>query len=168
MRSKLRVILLKSVLSASLSFQQVAGVCFNGSYDNCATCYQTLANALIDTDDNRYSLSRAFFPPDTATPVVVKVTYHFKECDTSTSDATDCDRIWYWTVGTFYLYQPLEVFVYRSLFFSSPAVSQSSLELNLPNECRVNASDDFYVYLTQRVSTINLCVYRRMIHSDIM
>ena len=154
MRSMLQVILLPVVLSVSLSFQQVAGGCFNGSYDNCATCYQTLANALIDTDDNRYSLSRAFFPPDTATPVVVKVTYHFKECNISSFNATDCDRIWYWTVGTFYLYQPLEVFVHRSLFFSSPAVRQSSLELNLPDECRVNASDDLYRFLTQRVSTI--------------
>ena len=146
----LRVILLRAVLSASLSFQLIAGDCFNGSYDNCATCYQTLANALIDTDDNKYSLSRGFFPPDTSTPALIKITYHFKECDTSS--ATDCDRIWYWTMGTFYLYQPLEVFVYRSLFFSSPAVRQSSLELNLPDECRVNASDDFYMYLTQRVS----------------
>lgn len=139
----LRVILLPVVLGASLSFQLVAGDCFNGSYDNCATCYQTLANALIDTDDNKYNLSRVFFPLETAPPVVVKVTYHFKECSTSTFNATDCDRIWYWMEGTFYLYQPLEVFVYRSLFFSSPAKRQGSIELNLPYECRLNTSDEF-------------------------
>lgn len=140
------------LLSACVSFQPVLGDCFNGSYDNCATCYQTLANAMLNTDDNKYNLSRGFFPPDAAPPVVVKVTYRFKGCNVSSSKGSHCEKVWYWTQGSFYIYQPLKIFMFRSLFFSPISVRQDSLYLNLPEECSVKASDAFFILLTQRVS----------------
>lgn len=146
------VILLLAVLSACVSFQPVVGDCFNGSYDNCATCYQTLVNAMLNTDDNKYDLSRGFFPPDSTPPVVVRVKYHFKGCNVSRSNATHCDTVWYWTQGTFYIYQPLEIFMFRSLFFSPINSRQDSLDLNLPDECSVDGSQNFFKLLTQRVS----------------
>ena len=90
MQGVIGVMLLSTVLSACLSFRSVVGDCFNGSYDNCATCYQTLVNAMLNTDDNKYNLSKRFFPLDATSPVVVEVTYHFKGCNVSSSNATDC------------------------------------------------------------------------------
>ena len=75
------VLVLISVLQFSISFPAVAGDCFddplknNKSYDNCDRCYQTLVNALIDTEDNKYYLGRTFFPDDSVKPVQVNVTY---------------------------------------------------------------------------------------------
>ena len=74
------LLVLVLILQLSISFPAVAGDCynelsnkkFNYSYDNCATCYQTLANALLNTGDNKYRLSKAFFPDDAVQPVVVK------------------------------------------------------------------------------------------------
>ena len=55
-------------LQFCITFSAVAGGCYNDSetldessrYDNCDTCYETLANALIDTADNKYQLGEMF------------------------------------------------------------------------------------------------------------
>ena len=46
-----------------------------GSYENCATCYETFANALVNSGNNLYEISKAFFPIDQVAPVEVDVTY---------------------------------------------------------------------------------------------
>ena len=77
--------LLSVVLLVFISIPAVAGDCYddppnNKSYNNCATCYQTLANALINTGDNKYRLSSGFFPD---TPVQVRVEYiPMSKCET--------------------------------------------------------------------------------------
>ena len=151
----LRVLMLISVLQLCISIPAVAGDCFddkssnNKSYDNCKTCYQTLANALVDTEDNKYFLSRAFFPIDAAPPVQVEVTY------VRSSDKV-IQSTWYWLMGGFYLFQPLELFLYRSLFFSPPSLRREAITLILPDQCFDNAmtnnSKIFFRYITQRVS----------------
>ena len=148
----LLVVMLISVLQ--FSFPAVADDCFkelpnNKSYDNCETCYQTLANALVDTGDNKYFLSRAFFPTDAAPPVQVEVTY------VSSSDQK-IQATWYWLMGGFYLFQPLELFLYRSLFFSPPSLRRESVTLFLPDQCftrtTTNSTKIFFQHITQRVS----------------
>ena len=144
------LVLMLMVLQFSISFPAVAGDCFdelpnNKSYNNCATCYQTLANALVDTGDNKYFLSRAFFPIDGAPPVQVEVTY------VSSSDQK-IQSTWYWLMGGFYLFQPLELFLYRSLFFSPPSLRRESVTLILPDKCFANTI--FFQYITQRVSFV--------------
>ena len=118
----------------------------NMAYGNCATCYQTFANAIVNTGDNKYELSRMFFPVDAVPPVQVEVTYN------STS-GTSNKRVWYWLMGGFYVFQPLELFLYRSLLFSPPLGRMQSLTLKLPGQCFASSdhSHDFFEYATQRV-----------------
>ena len=146
------VLVLISVLQLCISFPAVAGDCYdephnNKSYDNCATCYQTLANALVNTGDNKYQLSDVFFPIDAVAPVQVEVTY------ISISNVTD--RKMYWLKGGFYVFQPLELIVYRSLFFSPPSWRKESITLELPDQCfdKSNKSDKYFQHVTQRVSS---------------
>ena len=158
------------VLVLQLCFPAVIGDCFddelenNRSFNNCATCYQTLANALINTGDNKYLLSETFFPIDGAPPVQVEVTYVSK-----TSNLTNAKK-WYWLMGGYYLIQPLELLLYRSLFFSTPKWRERSVTLLLPEECFHTYEDEldfnessadndkFFRILTQRVrSYCRLC-----------
>ena len=165
------VLVLISVLQFSITFPAVAGDCYddpqknNKSHDNCATCYQTLVNALIDTEDNKYHLEKTFFPDDSVRPVQVTVEYlpvsdtedvdYDVNCTANnTNCATNLDTTWYWIMGEFYVYQPLDVFVYRSLLFAPPQWRQKSVELYLPNQCFIDSGNynDFFGHLTQRVS----------------
>lgn len=157
------VLVLISVLQLCLRFPAVAGDCYddpldnNRSYDNCGTCYETLANALINTGDNKYYLGKTFFPHDGVLPVQVTVTY--KPINGTEEGDINCttdnvDTTWYWIKGEFYAYQPLDVFSYRSLFFNHPRGRQRSIDLNLPYQCLCDSDnfEEFFEYLTQRVS----------------
>jgi hypothetical protein len=149
-----------SLVCLCLWFSAVAGDCYddpqgnNKSYDNCDTCYQTLANALINTGDNKYELSRRFFPDDQAAPIEVRVEYS----PVSQSDSQSINKfarngsiIWYWLAGEFYVFQPLKLFLYRSLFFSPPFWRSQKVTLDIPENCLSVAPADFLTYLTQRL-----------------
>ena len=137
----------------------VAGDCYddppnNKSFANCGTCYETFANALVNTADNKYSLSRAFFPVHDAPPVHVEVTYE-------NFDGTESTK-WFWLTGGFYIFQPLHVFLYRSLYFSPPIYRRKSVIIILPDDCFDNTSaklEEFFEYATQRVSYIVLALW---------
>ena len=152
------------ILQFCISIPAVAGDCFdkpsnNKSYDNCATCYQTLSNALLDTEDNKYHLSKAFFPDNAVQPVEVRAVYVLDtQCNTtnycdSEQDPNDTTTsTWYWVTGEFYVYQPLQIFAYRSLFFSPPSWRQECVVLCLPEQCLSRMSqENFFKFLTQRV-----------------
>ena len=91
------------------------------------TATQTFANALVNTGDNKYKLSKLFFPIDDISPIQVEITYN------STSNATE-PRVWYWIKGGFYEFQPFQLFELRSLFLATPSW-RKSLSLVLPNNC---------------------------------
>ena len=154
------LILLSLYFIVCVKFSEVAGDCYdeppnNSSYDNCATCYQTFANALVNTADNKYRLSRAFFPVDAASPVEVEVLYESK------GDGGE-SRTFYWVMGGFYVFQPLDVFLYRSLFFSHPNFRKDVVTVFLPDECFDDESNfssagelyGFFEFATQRVSVV--------------
>jgi len=42
----------------------------------CSKCFDVLQNEVLISSKNRYNLQRAFYPPDTASPVLVSVTYY--------------------------------------------------------------------------------------------
>ena len=140
----------------------VAGDCYddppnNKSYDNCYRCYQTLANALINTGDNKYQLGRRFFPDDQAAPIEVQVKYELDDQSISAffgNDSFGKDSVlWYWLAGEFYIFQPLQLFLYRSLFFSPPPWRSQKVTLQLPYNCLMSdVPDEYFEYLTQRVS----------------
>ena len=173
------------MLQFSIIFPPAAGDCYddppnNKSYDNCATCYQTLANALMNTADNKYNLSKAFFPHDAVPPVEVRVVYKSTSqcnktnyCDKEQGPDDNTTSIWYWLVGEIYTFVPMEIFVTRSLFFSPPAWRQECVVLCLPDECLSNMSsvtfEDTFMFLTQRVCYhpfyIKIIVYHAPLHA---
>ena len=109
---------------------------------------QTFANALVNTGDNKYKLSKLFFPIDDIPPIQVEITYN------STSNATE-PRVWYWIKGGFYEFQPFKLFELRSLFLATPSW-RKSLSLVLPNNCfaennKTNSNKAFFQYATERV-----------------
>ena len=161
------------ILQFFISFPAVAGDCFdkpsnNKTYDNCASCYQTLANALLNTDDNKYQLGKAFFPVNAVPPVEVRAVYvqetEDQQCNTTSYAYMYCHSeqdpednttsTWYWLEGEMYIYQPMEIFALRSLFFSPPSWRQECVILCLPEKCLMKDSEmfnDFFKFLTQRV-----------------
>ena len=131
-----------------IAFKLPTAVCdcyTNNDFSNCATCYQTFANALVDTEDNKYNLSRAFFPVENAASVQVEVTY-------ISSNSSNTSLTCRWIKGGFYAIQPLNVFLYRSLFFSPPTWRKESVTVLLPDECFKIKNNTFFVYASQRVS----------------
>ena len=131
----------------SSSLPRVLADCSSENFDNCASCYQTVANAIVNTADNKYEISRAFFPAESVTSVHVRVTYR------SESNANS-QITYFWVMGGFYVIQPLNVFLYRSLFFSPPSYRQENVTIMLPDRCfndLANSNEEFFKFATQRV-----------------
>lgn len=115
-------------------------------YAECQTCsedYETLANFLLNTTDNKYQLSVAFFPIKRAPPAFVKVIYHYDDTDIA-------NQTWVWSSGAFYFFQPLRIYQFTSLFFGNPEFRVGTVAVMLPAEC-ANASVPIMETLTQRV-----------------
>ena len=130
----------------------------------CDKCYQTLANYLVNTSDNKYQLRSVFYPLATAAPVFVTVTYQY--IDTNTTNINNTSIPWYWSAGFFYFLQPLEVFQYTSLYFGDLSSRSGNLTITLPAEC-ASAPEEFMTELTEMVSTDvgmhtlqNTCIWR--------
>ena len=122
----------------------------------CRNNYEKLANTLINTSDNKYQLSLAFFPTERAPPTFVKVIYVYdKNITNETSIANETFNItnetWFWSEGAFYFFQPLQVYQFTSLLFGNPAEFRSgTVTLTLPADC-ANAQVSIMETLTQRV-----------------
>lgn len=133
----------------------------NRTFDNCATCYQTLANALINTADNKYELGKAFFPDNDTIPIEVQIhyipvsqsCYSANNCTTVESTLTRRNVTWHWLINEYYIYQPTYLFLFRSLYLSPPVWRNKCVHLYLPDSCLPKYyNEDFFKYLTQRVS----------------
>ena len=129
MCSQRKIILLLSVV-LQLCIPTLAGDCYdnNENYDNCNTCYQTFVNALVNTGDNKYKLSKLFFPIDDIPPIQVEITYNSihlmqlnRECGTGLRE----------DFMSFNLFSCLS-FVHSSWQLRS---WRKSLSLVLPNNC---------------------------------
>jgi hypothetical protein len=64
-------------------------------------------------------------------------------------------NVWFWSKSEFYFIQPLEIFLYTSLFFANQPSRQSTLTLELSQDC-LDVQELHMKVLTQRVSLINL------------
>ena len=105
------------------------------TYADCSTNFNTLERALVETDNNRFRLVAAFYPPREAVSVYVDVTYTFKP-DNETDNDTLIEK-WIWTSGSFYLIEPPNVFRFTSLFFVYPEEGRiRKLDVTLPGACR--------------------------------
>ena len=119
-------------------------LCTPEEIEEC-NCFSYLAEQIRLNDSNLYEIRSVFYSPNDSSPVFVVVTYQFD------NDRTH-DQVWFWTTSTFYLWQPLNVFQFTSLFFSDYTTSRhSTVNLKLPLKC-MNANKDFMQLLTQRVS----------------
>ena len=100
-------------------------ICDDGDY-SCTTCFNMLVDKTITSSKNQYNMQRAFFPPDKAPPIYVKVHYFCRG-----KKAT-----WFWSANTFYvLFNPLTVYQFTSLFFGEPSYLNATLELTLADKC---------------------------------
>ena len=139
------------VFASAFSTKAVAkvefGVCAPEK-NSCKDCYLALKQELLKKDENVYSLSRAFFPPDTNPPEFVKVTYIFTDGDTINDSQT-----WFWVEQSSYFLFPPNSFQFLSLFFGKPKTyySQEVTVTLSASEC-FGVSVDYLTLLTQRVS----------------
>ena len=144
----MKLLLLLLLVSATVLADNSTVRCEPEEQD-CSKCYELLAFQVTRHDKNQYNIQRIFFPPNKSSPVFLTVFYHFNK---STIQEDNVTEVWFWTTSTFYIFQPLHVFQFTSLFFSNVAVDHySTLHLYLPSGCQ-NASSDFKQLLTQRVS----------------
>ena len=113
----------------------------------CSDCYILLKESLLKRDENVRKLSEKFFPPRANLPEFVEITYIF---DGNISKK----QVWFWTHESSYLFFPMEIFQYLSLFFGKPAAFFSrKVNLTLDAECS-DANHDIMRLLTQRVSLL--------------
>ena len=109
----------------------------------CANSFHLLEADLLSRPQNRFLLSTKFFPPRDANPVIIKVDYVYED--------SNFTNVWFWSESEFYFIQPLEIFLYTSLFFANQPYRQSTLTLKLSPDC-LNAEEQYMRVLTQRVS----------------
>lgn len=128
------------IVSILLRFSSLLG---HAEGQTCNENYETLANALIGTSDNKYQMSIAFFPTNRAPPAFVSVIYRY-------DDTNITDQEWLWSAGAFYFFQPLRIYQFTSLFFGNPEFRSGTVTLTLPANCS-NAPAPLMETLTQRV-----------------
>ena len=128
-------------------------ISFLTCYCNAINCrYKDLENSLLNTEENLYQLSRAFFPPVQNPPEFVTVSYYFPELDQT--------KVWYWSVFTSSFIHPPEVLQFISLFFTKPHYFYNGTVQLILNDTALeragNCADDLLSMqlLTQRVSYI--------------
>ena len=128
-------------------------LCTEGDEDDCTRCYDVLASQVVMSARNRYKLQRAFFPPEQENPVFLEVIYKY---DVNTTNGpiieslNNDSEVWFWTDSPYYLYQPIDVIQFTSLFFADYSLRRSSVTLHLRQDCR-NAPEEHFLLFTQRV-----------------
>ena len=135
----------KNILSIVLSLSLLLSVSppSEAQPATCSSSFHLLEADLLSRPQNRFLLLTKFFPPRDANPVVIKVDYVYEE--------SNITNVWFWSESEFYFIQPLEIFLYTSLFFANQPYRQSSLTLELSPDC-LNAEELYMKVLTQRVS----------------
>ena len=131
----------------------------SAQYENCTTRLSVLERALYETDSNERSLNEAFFPPGQETSRYIKVTYKFLTDD-------GCEVSYIWSIGGFLLIQPPSVFRFTSLFFSVPANDLTEVNLSLPSQCRLLASEGEDCRCNNSEESKNLDILTQQVSTD--
>ena len=122
------------------------GACQPGE-ESCRDCYLTLVKSLLGNDGNVYNLSRVFTTGDFDEPSFVKVNYWFQFNNESSTKET-----WFWAKTQTYLFHPLEIFQFISLFFGNPReLYETTVNLSLNGTECYGVNDNYMALLTQRV-----------------
>ena len=115
-------------------------------YENCTTNYFVLEQAIFKTNDNLFTLTSTFYPPDRNNPLYVSVTY--KALDTNTTVN------YRWSSAVLYHIVPPHIIRYLSLLFCYVEDNRIvAFELELPEGCEglIQNASDFLLIFTQRV-----------------
>lgn len=112
---------------------------------SCTNSFHFLEASLLSHPQNRFNLTETFFPPRDANPVIVEVNYKFENSNVT--------KVFFWSESAFYFIQPLEIFLYTSLFFANQPYRKSIVNLELSIDC-LEAGDLHMKILTQRVSNV--------------
>ena len=121
----------------------------------CSSSFHLLEADLLSHPQNRFFLTTKFFPPRDANPVIIKVDYVYED--------SNITNVWFWSESEFYLIQPLEIFLYTSLFFANQPYRQSTVTLELSTHC-LNAEELHMKVLTQRVSQSKTIAVHQLLH----
>ena len=142
------------VLLALFSFSLAENITCLPERETCAECYSALVLQVTGRDENMFHLQKAFFPPDTASPLFVTVYYQYGDrsynCSNSTAE-DDSTQVWFWSSTLFHMFQPIHVFQFTSLLFSDWEDHSSEVCVMLDPEC-IDAEREHMRLLTQRVS----------------
>ena len=120
----------------------LSSLCGASADSACSSSFHLLEADLLSRPQNRLHLTTKFFPPRDANPVIIKVNYNY--------DGSNITDVWFWSESEFYFIQPLEIFLYTSLFFANQPYRQSTLTLELSADC-MDSSEFHLRVLTQRV-----------------
>ena len=119
-------------------------------YEDCATNYSVLEEALFKTGNNLFKLTTTFYPPDKDNPMYVSVTYKFL----NTSESVN----YRWSSASLYHVIQPHTFRYLSLLFCYIEDNRLvTLELELPEVCenltQISSSNasNFLFIITHRV-----------------
>ena len=121
----------------------------------CSSSFHLLEADLLSRPDNRFHLATKFFPPRDANPVMVKVDYRY--------EGSNVTNVWFWSESEFYFLQPLEIFLYTSLFFANQPYRMGSVSLVLSTDC-LDVEMFHIKALTQRVSIVLLFRTKKVVY----
>ena len=126
--------LLFSIFAATIAAVSASNSTSNSSvFEDCATKFSTLEQALYETGDNQFELNRVFYPPSVRTSRFIRVNYTFLN---ENGEDDGCSIAYIWATGILLFFQPPAVFKYNSLYFNYPNNNLTALHLKLPYECR--------------------------------
>ena len=126
--------LLFSIFAATTVAISASNSTSNSSvFEDCATKFSTLEQALYETGDNQFELNRVFYPPSVRTSRFIRVNYTFLD---ENGEDDDCSIEYIWAIGILLFFQPPSLFKYNSLYFNYPNNNLTTLYLKLPYECR--------------------------------
>ena len=110
----LRVLLLLFLLPAVSCVANSSDLCTHEEIASCS-CFSYLVEQVRENDENLFEIQNVFLPPNAAPPVFVVVTYRFQDAEGEEIG----NEVWFWSTSVFYIWQPLHVFQFTSLFFSN-------------------------------------------------
>ncbi len=105
----------------------------DSTFEDCPTKYSALEEALYATGDNMFELNRVFYPPSMPPTRFIKVRYTFLN---EAGDDDGCTVTYLWAIGIILFFQPPILFAHNSLYFNYPNNNLTSVDLQLPYECR--------------------------------
>lgn len=112
--------------------------------------YMSLVDFVIKDDDNLVQVQTIFFPTQSSPPAFVTVYYNF---------GFD-EKVWFYSEAFFYLFHPLHIFQFTSLFFSDLNIASSEVgytEVSFKMQSLIRSRDGTLYRITTAILYTVLC-----------